>query len=382
MALLENYSIYLDRFYRDSLTEAKQDELNFQNKFGDKLTQRFLAVRNKLSSPENDYYYWIKNKSEDELNKYLTTIEDTKSKTQQKQELKQEGAELVYDKDGWKVYKILTYDASKFYGKGTKWCISGNYNGAESRGKHYFDDYKKKGVKDYYFIISPDDNKWCYLDYGGKLNDEQFFNASDTGIYVSDTEVDPMFFTIPLEIFDILPNINREYINSVKDKLEFNTQLDKCFEYNGNSLIVKAEYESLSPRLKRKMIREFIRTMRAKLHSLTIEEGVETITERMFFGFISLETVTLPSSVKVIEECAFSFTGIKEIDLSSVEVIEDNAFSPCNLNQVTLNPNTKYLGDCFENDGVNIDFYIKGKELNKTLQQGLSHVSKDKIHLI
>lgn len=75
-----------------------------------------------------------------------------------------DGATLIYDKNGWKVYRITTYKAARFYGAGTKWCITGRYEGYEDKGEYYFKKYIREESLDggYYFYIKGG-RKWCLL---------------------------------------------------------------------------------------------------------------------------------------------------------------------------------------------------------------------------
>jgi hypothetical protein len=67
----------------------------------------------------------------------------------------------------WEVYRITTYKAAQYYGKNTKWCITGNYGGNDNRGAEYFRDYiKGENLDDgYYFYINKQDpsKKYCLL---------------------------------------------------------------------------------------------------------------------------------------------------------------------------------------------------------------------------
>ena len=80
-------------------------------------------------------------------------ISSYKSKNQQKRDEMQEGAEKIYDDGRWLVVLCKTYDAMKYYGKGTKWCIAGNFPGHEGRGAEYFNSYKNSRYIDYYVYI-------------------------------------------------------------------------------------------------------------------------------------------------------------------------------------------------------------------------------------
>jgi hypothetical protein len=82
-----------------TLNEAKADTQRLVDFAGQKLADRFLAIRNKLKSPENDLYYWIKNKTPGELDSFIRDVEDTKSNTQIKKEVAEQGAELIDETD-------------------------------------------------------------------------------------------------------------------------------------------------------------------------------------------------------------------------------------------------------------------------------------------
>jgi len=55
---------------------------------------------------------------------------------------------LIYEDDSWQIYQIFGFDASRHYGRDTRWCISANsYAGFDS-----FEEHDKS--KDIYFIVS------------------------------------------------------------------------------------------------------------------------------------------------------------------------------------------------------------------------------------
>ena len=184
------------------LNESKEDNQKLIDHVGEEIAQKFFKLKPRIKSPQNDLYYWLK-KEPVELQDFLDELENIKSKTQQVKEDKK-GAELIYNSDGWKIYKIYTYNAAKHYGKGTKWCISGNYPGDEGKGEMYFDSYKEDGVKDYYFIIHGDD-KWAWLDWEDyEMYDieDSLWEADDTGLNKKTNEK-PNF---PESVIDALPN--------------------------------------------------------------------------------------------------------------------------------------------------------------------------------
>lgn len=97
-----------------------------------------------------------------------------------------EGAIKLGENNNWEVYKITKYPAAVFYGKNTKWCISGNYDGEEHKGQDYFDKYiVEKNLDDgYYIFINKNNNKdkYCLLqDKTGEI--KSLWNAADKDIY-------------------------------------------------------------------------------------------------------------------------------------------------------------------------------------------------------
>lgn len=133
------------------LNESKADTQKLVDFAGEDLANRFLAVKSRLKSPENDLYYWIKNKTVGELEQAVSDMENTKSATMLKKDVADKGAELIQETKHWKVYHITTYEASQKYGRDTKWCITG----IKDYGDKYWKEYTEEGVK-FYFLIAKD----------------------------------------------------------------------------------------------------------------------------------------------------------------------------------------------------------------------------------
>ena len=178
-----NYYNFLNESFDRVLTEAKQDEINFSNVFGQEMLNRFKAQKQRMSSPENDFYYWIRQSREDlngtieKLDAFIAGLENKQTRSQ-RSKLASEGADIVYEDDEWIVLQINTYEAAKKYGAGTVWCITGRYPGHEGRGEHYFNSYKEQNNWNYYFYIKKDgrdlegrQEKWC-LCWSGDLDDD------------------------------------------------------------------------------------------------------------------------------------------------------------------------------------------------------------------
>ena len=135
----------------DSLTEAKADTQRLVDFAGEDLASRFLAIKGKFKYPENDLYYWINNKTVNELETAIITAEKTSSNRQLAKVKKLNGAELVGETEHWKIYHITTFEASQMLGRDTTWCITGVNN----YGDKYWKDYTNKGIE-FYFLITKD----------------------------------------------------------------------------------------------------------------------------------------------------------------------------------------------------------------------------------
>lgn len=131
----------------DNLTEAKADTQRLIDFAGEETANKFLQLRNRLKSPENDLYYWIKNKQPEELVKTLDELENTKTKSQLKREA-EAGADLVQETEHWLVYHITTFEAAQKYGRDSQWCITGVNN----YGDRYWQDYRQHNIEFYFFI--------------------------------------------------------------------------------------------------------------------------------------------------------------------------------------------------------------------------------------
>lgn len=131
------------------LNEAKADTQKLIDFAGEDLANRFLTIKNRLKAPKNDLYYWIRQGSPEELEAVVTELETTKSKTLLRKEAVS-GGDLVYESEHWKVYHITTFEASQFYGRDTRWCITGIDGNSYNYWTQYHDTYNI----DFYFLIT------------------------------------------------------------------------------------------------------------------------------------------------------------------------------------------------------------------------------------
>lgn len=165
-----------------NLEESKQDEQRLIDYVGQDLANKFLALRNKLKSPYNDIYYWLK-KDKQELIDYIDNYQSNKEKDKQ---VKEEGAIYLGENGKYKVYEITSHQASCLYGKGTTWCIT-------MEDASYYNSYIKKGARFFFFLGK--DEKYA-LEYYPKTGLYRIYNKNDVVVY----NVDLPFNLLPKDV--------------------------------------------------------------------------------------------------------------------------------------------------------------------------------------
>lgn len=323
------------------LDEAKEDNQKLVDFIGDEYANIFFTLKKqgRLKSPQNDIYYWLKKKPQ-ELRDFLMNMHLTRSNSEQRK-LDKSGADLVYNKDGWKIYKINTYDAAKYYGKGTKWCISGNYPGHESKGEAYFNDYKNLGVKDYYFIINPENHKWCYLYANANFPESVLWDEKDNGVSDIYDDTVPNF---PKGAIEVLPGIkaHMKTTGDVADLIRFakenngwlrvtndiKNKLERLSDEGTNEVkkyITKVEILGEADIISTNLFKNF------NLERVQIDDGIIAIEHSAFRDCHSLKFVRLPKTLKFIQEYAFAnCESLENIKIpSTIKYIGDYAFFGC-----------------------------------------------------
>jgi hypothetical protein len=103
----------------------------------------FKNLKARITNPDQkDIDKW---KSWSEFKAFIDDLKSTKSKSQTKKLSKQEGATLVTENEGWRVYQITDHKACMLYGSNTQWCITGE------SPQHWSSYASKNNV---YFLIS------------------------------------------------------------------------------------------------------------------------------------------------------------------------------------------------------------------------------------
>lgn len=342
------------------LDEAKEDNQKLIDFVGDDYANIFFALKKqgRLKSPQNDIYYWLKKKPQ-ELRDFLMNMHLTRSNSEQRR-LDKSGAYLVYNKDGWKIYKINTYDAAKYYGKGTKWCISGNYPGSEGQGEEYFNDYKNRGVKDYYFIINPENHKWCYLYVQSGFPDSILWDEEDNG-------VDDIYD-------DTIPNFPEDALNSIPGMKETIimegpiVNLFRTIKDNNGWLVVDDDTQLVIDSMSTSDIKQLGHIIKgvkiiggydyiqsgifnsSEIEKLIIGDGIRVIGGNAFKNCKKLNYVRLPSTLQKIYTNAFyGCTSLTKLHIpSSVRYIESYAFEGCDNLSITCGVSQEYADSHYD----------------------------------
>lgn len=106
-----------------------------------------LKKQNRISKENRD----INSLSYSSLFALIHSLKKNPTPTQQRK-LSKSGSEIIFDSDEWFLVEPKTMEASCFYGKGTKWCIS------STEAENYFGWYDQ-GHRFLFIINKPTNNK-------------------------------------------------------------------------------------------------------------------------------------------------------------------------------------------------------------------------------
>ena len=298
----------------ERLLEYNRKDL--RNWAGEELAAKFFEMRQRFPSPENDLDYWIKNKTPEDLKVFM---DNYKSKNQKEKEERISGAEKIYSDSTWLVVHCTTYDAMKQYGRGTKWCIAGNYPGHEGRGQYYFDSYLNERYAGYYVYINRElDTKWCVCILKENPKEADIWNAQD--------------YTV--EFITNAPSI--EGMPSISGNLEV----------DDNGVLV------MSDRMKR-LIRQ--------MDVVVLPEETKVIP-KMAFAKVNVYKIKLNDGLQEIGRGAFAGTSLSSIEIpDSVTKLGSHTFMQCDmLREASLGKGiTELPAQLFAFD-ENLKIYVEG----------------------
>jgi hypothetical protein len=136
----------------------------------------------RVSTALTDFVKKKRSLEKKDINQYkqLSDLEDAvedqpevSSKKQQKQEIKTQGADTVFESDAYSIVKLKTMAAACAYGKGTRWCTAGVKD-------NMFDHYNKRGPL--YVILDHANNRKYQL----QLKTGQFMDEKDSPVVLGD----------------------------------------------------------------------------------------------------------------------------------------------------------------------------------------------------
>ena len=174
-------------------------------------------------------------------------------------DIKKLGSQTLYKDDKWYVLWLKTYEASMFYGRGTKWCT------ASSDSRYYFDSYSKSGML-VCFIHLKTGGKWqSHVDFSGKIDETR--NAEDYE--------DNIYDFVNENIVDTVLENCRDIINSILE--EKWSDYTASYDINDNYRVVYNK-DVKQYRIQNKTSNDFISIFEVKNFSY-----IEMMRERSFF---------------------------------------------------------------------------------------------------
>ncbi len=334
------------------LIESKVDQQKLIDYVGEDTAKLFFSMKDRLKSPENDIYYWLK-REPSELEDRLSELQVTKTRSQKEDEASK-GAELIYNQNGWKVYHITTYEASVKYGKNTQWCISGSKRWSNGEyGEKYFNDYTSKGVE-FYFYIKNNDEKYALacIPQNGYY---QVFNQVDDDVSGKDLSFLPNVKRLPKFNYDDLLSEDGTYIydggtvpDKLRDKIKRVEVSDNVTEIGYNTFYYCTSLTSINIPDSVTEIGDYAFSCCTSLASINMSNGITEIGDRAFNSCHLLTSINIPSSVTGIGDYAFSYcTSLTSISIpDNVTEIGIFAFVGCtSLTSITIPNSVTEIGD-------------------------------------
>ena len=165
-----------------------------------------------------------------DINRYKSVMELLKAVSGLKStnDIKGEGAEKVYEDSEWLVVVPHTEEASKLYGKGTKWCTAADDN-------NMFDYYNEKGLL-YINIRKRDGQKWQF-----HFETHSFMNDEDDSVKVGNIGLSGGLIKFYEKICPYFKAVREyDYIDDFKDGLA-------AVKLNGKFNFIDTNGELISP---------------------------------------------------------------------------------------------------------------------------------------
>ena len=169
------------RILEAMIIEGKRDQEILNDFLGDDYYNKYQLIKNKIKDLDYKDIYKLIKKDPNEVKNYIDSFQSNRDSVK----AAKEGAIKLYEDSDWIVYKITSYNAAKYYGRNTKWCITGRFPGHEGLGEKYFNNYIRDYNLDdgYYFYINKHDpnEKYCVLK-SNSGNIKSIWSAEDTNM--------------------------------------------------------------------------------------------------------------------------------------------------------------------------------------------------------
>ena len=134
-----------------------------------------IVNKNQASGNEREIDWWGKNKSFDEFNNFVNSVDLARTKTQVTRKKVTGKSISLIDNDEWLVVIPLDKDASCFYGKNSSWCTS------KTNQKH-FEEYFGKGITLIYCLNKKTGGMWAIAAAPGLTNKMELFDRTDNSL--------------------------------------------------------------------------------------------------------------------------------------------------------------------------------------------------------
>jgi hypothetical protein len=152
--------------------------------------------------------------------KNLISSHESKYNERQKQKIEKKSAIKIYEDNNYLLVQPTSKEASQYYGKNSKWCISA------TESHNYYDDYSSRGIK-FVFLIDKNKNDKDAVAYNPEIVTENIL-----GFEIFDSGDNPITYE----------RLKTKYPDNIIKKLEdftgigksFNIlfQNDKCYVYS------------------------------------------------------------------------------------------------------------------------------------------------------
>jgi hypothetical protein len=161
----EGYKEVKIKFLQDANSEEIAD---YFDKFRD------LVNRNQASGNEKNIDWWGK-QGWQKFKNFVDSKSSKKTKTQMKRSKIKGDFHVIRDDDDWLIIIPLNKDASCYFGKNTRWCVTKR---SEAHFEEYFFESKIVLI---YFLNKKTSQKWAMTDHLNK-DKAEYFDVDDTQI--------------------------------------------------------------------------------------------------------------------------------------------------------------------------------------------------------